>query len=149
MADESIKPWDRLPDEPKAAYARFLFFLTLGPGRTVQGAYREYCGEKKGTERPGSWTRESTRFRWLDRSRDWDIATHRKAVDEAASYLTALTTEIARTALATIKMGSKPGSRAWASILKTYETITSRIPDPLEPDGATKTFRPPRRGGGG
>ncbi len=68
------KPWDRLHHESTAAYARFLVYRNLGPGRSLLAAYRAVA--KKSTEKqqvPGTWTRDCSRFRWSERAHEWDV----------------------------------------------------------------------------
>jgi hypothetical protein len=72
-------PWDQLPDEPKGSYVRFLIYRNLGPvgpGRSLDRAYRS-LPRRKGVEgrqlAPGLWSRECQKYRWVERSHEWDV----------------------------------------------------------------------------
>ena len=69
-----VAPWDQLLDEPITAYRRFLVYRNLGPGRTLEKAYRATKGNKGQQESPpGSWTRNTTQYNWVERATAWDI----------------------------------------------------------------------------
>lgn len=82
---ECAPPWAQRPDESDEAYARFLLYRNLGPGRSLQLAYRTYLktfrnavpdatkGNKK-PQVPGHWGDDSARHKWGDRAAAWDIA---------------------------------------------------------------------------
>lgn len=70
MNDER-KPWEQLEDEPDRAYARFLVYLNMGPGRSVEKAIEAAKGEKR---RNGQWERDGSTFNWKDRATAFDIA---------------------------------------------------------------------------
>jgi hypothetical protein len=69
---EMAYAWDRLPNEPAAAYVPFLIYRNLGPGRTLERAYRATKGVRR-CRVPGSWQRESVAFQWADRASAWDV----------------------------------------------------------------------------
>ena len=75
MSDETeLKPWDQLPDEPITAYRRFLIYRDLGPGRSLEKAYRATKGNLAQGKKPtGAWTSDSTDFDWVNRATAWDI----------------------------------------------------------------------------
>src|SRR5262249_7646641 len=77
QAEARPSPWDRRPDETEPAYVRFLIFLSLGPARTLDGAYQifhERLGEKPArAQASGQWSRDSRRFGWVQRARAWDL----------------------------------------------------------------------------
>jgi len=68
---EERKPWEQLPDEPIVAYRRFLVYLYLGPGRSVEKA----AEAQKGTKRHigGAWKRDCSEYRWVERAAAYDI----------------------------------------------------------------------------
>src|SRR5512139_1011766 len=75
MADER-RPWDQLPDEPSAAYARFLVYRNLGAARSVDAAYHTGPSEaKRGKARRASsqWFEDSVHYQWPERAAAWDI----------------------------------------------------------------------------
>ena len=73
---EQLPP--RLPNEPEAAYQRFLSYCKLGMGRSVRAAYAAYREELEGSHEgqqdtkrprpPGQWQRQSVRFHWRERA---------------------------------------------------------------------------------
>jgi hypothetical protein len=69
--------WEQLPDEPTAAYARFLVYRNLGSGRTLDAAYAVYSSlpQPSAAPRPapGNWNRQSVRWRWVERCGLWDV----------------------------------------------------------------------------
>ncbi len=64
--------WDRKHGEPNLWYGRFELFRLLGPGRSVDGAFRV---EGKRTEgRAGaSWWRNYRAWEWQKRAEAWDV----------------------------------------------------------------------------
>lgn len=73
---------ERLPDESDEAYARFLLYLHLGPGRSIEAAYRLYytnrtsgAKAKNGDRRrrSGQWERDSRTYHWKERASKWDV----------------------------------------------------------------------------
>lgn len=80
MAD----PWDQLPNEPNEAYARFMMYRNMGPGRTLLAAYSAHVAtfrnaatdaikRQKTQQVPGHWGEDSARWRWGDRADAYDI----------------------------------------------------------------------------
>ncbi len=78
------KPWAQQPDEPGAAYARFLTYLHLGRTRTLEAAIAAWrsanpAKKREKTRAPskasisGTWAAESSRYEWVARARAWDI----------------------------------------------------------------------------
>lgn len=82
---DSREPWDRLPGEPKRAYAYFCAYRDLGLSRTLQAA------AAKGQVKVGYLGKLSSRWKWVHRADQWDAwqekernrAARRKAVLEA------------------------------------------------------------------
>lgn len=71
MSDER-RPWDQLPDEPDKAYACFLVYRDLGPGRSIDKAYQSVSKSSKG--RNGQWLYYSSVYHWPERASSWDVA---------------------------------------------------------------------------
>lgn len=73
-----IKPWEQggggADGETPRAYEVFVVFLTLGPKRTVGGAYNAvYRKGKEPAKKPdGTVQKWSSRFKWFERARLWD-----------------------------------------------------------------------------
>ena len=73
--------WDRLGDEPGVWYGRFEFFRLLGPGRSLDAAYRAWKeaqpqGTKgcRGARANRHWHTAAKRWQWLARAEAWDAA---------------------------------------------------------------------------
>jgi hypothetical protein len=71
------QPWDQLADEPLSSYWRFVLFLRLGRRRTLLKAYAAHLASDPRAvppkSVPGSWSRESARYRWFERARLFDL----------------------------------------------------------------------------
>lgn len=68
-------PWDQRDGEPAEAYARFLCYRNLGPGRSLVLAAQVHgggTGKRKKTP-DGHWGDESARHEWRARASAWDI----------------------------------------------------------------------------
>lgn len=71
--------WDQLENESNAAYARFLAYRNLGPGRTLQRAYESHKATLPAKKRNKTktftqqWANDSTQFRWVERATAWDV----------------------------------------------------------------------------
>lgn len=94
MSEERQRqPWDQLPEESKASYARFLTYRNLGRGRSVEKAYAQDSEKEKGSKRltSGLWYRESRANQWVDRAHAWDVAQlERQGEQTAVTYVAAL-----------------------------------------------------------
>ncbi|MCL4489174.1 MAG: hypothetical protein M1570_13740 [Chloroflexi bacterium] len=70
-------PWDQQEGEPDATYNRFLFYLGMGPSRSLRKAYCAYhdrpASEARHTQ-AGGWRFQSKRWRWVERVRAYDRA---------------------------------------------------------------------------
>jgi hypothetical protein len=76
------RPWDQQEGEPDDAFARFLVYLNIGPGRRLEDAF-----EQSRTGRPGrgrrtghgrqkaymAWVLEAERRHWRERAHAWDM----------------------------------------------------------------------------
>jgi hypothetical protein len=81
------EPWEQLRGEPKESYRRFLFYRNLGPGRSLNLAYRVYLAtvprdlatseeapkSPKKPHTPGNWKDDCERYNWSERGVEWDI----------------------------------------------------------------------------
>ena len=70
------KPWHKLPDEPNLWYDRFLAYLSLGPGRTIEKLYRLHCETHEtdlaGKRASSSWYVKARGWRWDARAAVYD-----------------------------------------------------------------------------
>jgi hypothetical protein len=82
MTDEQKAPWDQLEGEPSPAYARFLVYRNLGPGRSLERAYQAFLStiyqesaenRRKPPQLSGQWSDDSSRYGWVARAAAWDI----------------------------------------------------------------------------
>jgi hypothetical protein len=78
-----VQPWDQQPGEPDDAYARFLIYLNIGPGRRLEDAFeqsrtgRAGRGRRTGRGRQQAylaWFLEAERRRWRERAHAWDVS---------------------------------------------------------------------------
>ena len=68
---ENKQPWQRMPYERTLWYSRFEIFRSLGPGRTLEDAWRAL--EVKTAQHPSwRWYEVSKEFRWRERAEAWD-----------------------------------------------------------------------------
>lgn len=73
---DDVKPWDQLPDEPDRAYAWFLVYLNLGPGRSIEKAYQSAIASNRVKSRAsGQWSYYSSVYTWEARANAFDIET--------------------------------------------------------------------------
>ena len=81
MKDES-KLYERQFGEPNLWYARLVHFMEMGPGRSLDGCYREVMNAEraaKGRERlhsgarcPAAWRKRAKEFDWWARAEAYD-----------------------------------------------------------------------------
>lgn len=62
--------WERQDDETSIAYAAFLRFRDLGPGRSVLAAYNQ--NSHRARRAPGQWNKWASQHRWKQRAAAWD-----------------------------------------------------------------------------
>lgn len=143
---EGRKPWEQLADEPAEAYARFLQFLSLGPGRSIDAAYRLFTpvATNSGKSRrgatakkarvksdnrraSGTWTSDSTTYRWSERATAKDIedllTVNREVV---VVYLNTLKATVLKLLAAAQDVKVRP--RTWPAMLEGLMVIGSFIP---------------------
>lgn len=81
---------ERVPAESARAFRASCLYLSLGPGRSLDRAWRLSCAGSGGknlasTRRPGQWSRWSAKYHWVDRAAAYDQLTEkerRSAEDE-------------------------------------------------------------------
>lgn len=109
---QTPQPWDRLPDEPQAAYEAALTYFRLGIRRSIAAAGRHQSGkgpaEKGKGSAAGSFTRWSSRFRWTDR---------------AAAYDRHVADETARAQEQAIRSRAESAAEKWATRLEQYAEV--------------------------
>lgn len=145
---EEAKPWDRLPDEPVAAYTRFLIYRSMGPGRSVEAAYTTYAGppEEGGRRRvPGQWERDCATFRWVERASAWDVENLAETGKQAVlSFVAAIEVATAKALRALKRPEMEP--LTFEEAIKALDvlgklipaaTVRSLVPDAGPPPGAS------------
>lgn len=72
MPSESHNPWDRQPDEPSKAFAGFVIYRDLGPGRTLDAAFKASDPKRQDKVPHGGWTRWFSIHSWKARATAYD-----------------------------------------------------------------------------
>lgn len=68
-----MKPWHQMDGESVAAYRRFLLYLRLGKGRTLQALWQQVEAERNAQRTfPRSWSTLARKHEWDVRAREWD-----------------------------------------------------------------------------
>jgi hypothetical protein len=67
-------PWDPRDGEPPEAYARFLSYRNLGPGRSLALAESVHSGKRR-QKASGNWFDDSAQYDWVSRAVAWDVHT--------------------------------------------------------------------------
>jgi hypothetical protein len=132
MVDEQQgrKPWDKLPEEPDEAYARFLVFRNLGVGRTIDAAYatirtsaanraKSRKGKKSAkstTRASGQWFKDAATFHWAERAAAWDVEMLRVVVPETITAIFQAIDEFAKVTIETLRSG-KVKPRTWVQAI--------------------------------
>jgi hypothetical protein len=135
---EQHQLWDRLPDEPAAAYARFLCYRNLGPMRSIEAAYAAYAAEAeaipsrmgkapKGPKKPspGNWKADARQYRWRERAEAWDVHLFVEAGEQAVVEMVALVRALLRQVYGAM-MQSRP--KTWPEILESINVLREVIP---------------------
>src|SRR5579871_3562506 len=78
-AKKTKYPWDQQPEEPDAAYARFLVYRNLGPSRSIDAAYHSAgainaeAKRSKAKRASSTWFLEASQWNWQARAEAWDV----------------------------------------------------------------------------
>lgn len=75
-ADEELPPWYQRSDEPDEAYASFLEYLQIGPGRSVHRWFNDHSRTVFPVPPAGHYYDRAKRFQWKDRALAWDREVH-------------------------------------------------------------------------
>lgn len=117
LQTKQLNPWDQQPGEPSEAYARFLVYRNLGPGRSLDAAYgiANVGNRRKSSERSGTWQENATAHRWRERAARWDVAQLSVVVPSTAGVIFEAIAEFARQVLAEVQAGThKP--KSWTEV---------------------------------
>jgi len=130
---EGVRPWERQQGESPEAYTRFCCYLSLGPARSVDGAYQAYAassaeGDGAATKKraPGSWHREAREWRWADRATGHDVETLLARCRQTVALHVAVITELARSLIEGIR--SRQGQWSDEAILEGIDVLGRLIP---------------------
>lgn len=129
--------WDQLADESLVEYRRFCAFMSLGPTRTLDRAYRHYCkrlveGDEapaRGRQAPGNWHDNCRKNRWYERALAWDVSRLKANGNRAAVlYYHLLETLAAKAIRHATRRDVTPASDEWPQLVATARAIGQRLP---------------------
>ena len=144
MDDGQRQVWDQQPNEPRAAYVRFVVFRSLGPCRSValaaevaasnlnaaiqtqSGPKRRKNPKKSETISIRQWYDDSSEWNWSERACAWDLHVFAESCEQVQAAMTDLMRQIACKALESIVKGSAPAN--WPQILQTFEVLACHAP---------------------
>lgn len=69
-----MNEWDRQPGESSRDFSRFDLYRLLGPGRSVDAAFRVEAEEREGKRAGAGWRRAADKWNWQRRAEAWDTA---------------------------------------------------------------------------
>ena len=72
MATITPEPWQQQEGESSQAYAAFVAYRDMGPGRSVVETYRQIEGKPGAQQATGRWNKWAKDYRWAERARAWD-----------------------------------------------------------------------------
>ena len=109
----SSHPQDRRPHEPNKWYRRFLYYLELGPHRSLARAYREMANEERAAKErpllptsasvPEVWRKRAQQFDWRQRAESGDQEQRLQEL-EAVDHGRAQARELVAEAIETLKL---------------------------------------------
>jgi hypothetical protein len=146
----TVHPWDRREGESEADYAKFMAYLSLGPTRTINTAYRSFVGVVAGPDKtgrrskypPGSWLALSSRWEWVERTAAWDTHNLRAAALRIAKLWVAGVEVLARKAFRSAKQYN-PGDKPWAAVLDTFKVVSANLSfEAIQGACASETYSP-------
>ncbi len=122
--------WERLPNEPESAYARFLVYRNLGLGRTLHAAYGAVCRAKESQPKvhlPINWKRESKEHRWPERARAWDVFVLLETGNESVKSYVKLIALFAKNALESLEDGKAMKPMTFDEAVKALDILSKVI----------------------
>lgn len=115
--------WDQQPNESNAAYARFLAYRNLGPGRTLERAAQQ---NPRNSNSIATYERDSSTHNWVERATAWDVANLLVQGKRAATLYVAAVERAAERLLEALESGVKPDD--FNSITKALELLSKLFP---------------------
>lgn len=141
FADPDRAPWDQKKGEPDKWHSWFLIYRNLGPGRSVDLAYRFFVGEspaKKHQKRQpprkcsGEWSEASRLWSWPARAIAWDIANLQQHGQKIVTLQLAILERYALKILAALD-DERAKPKNWREITEAMKTLGTFIsPEILE-----------------
>lgn len=137
--------WERLPEEPEVAYARFLVYRNLGPARSLDAAYRSTAAKRdKSRSAPGSklprvsgqWQSDCSQYNWVERATAWDIAQLEAIVPGSIATIFKVIDEFAKATLQAIQAG-KAKPKNWAQVMEAVNALSNFITPEAASDAIT------------
>lgn len=122
-----VQLWDQQPGEPDAAFKRFLVYLYLGPGRTLNSAYRRSVPASDRVESrraTGTWHADSRQWNWMQRADAFDIYNLRRHGQRA---IIAYVRRICRLSDKLDRALRKIKPETWEECLETHRVIGQDI----------------------
>jgi hypothetical protein len=140
--------WDQLPNEPDAAYNRFLVYRNLGPGRSLQSAWAAQNGtkRKKSERMSGQWRDDSAAHRWVERANAWDGYQLQQAGAATVHNWINILSGIAGKTLEAINEGVKPDN--WSGVIQSAQVLGAHI-SPEAVNALAELYRSSGNGGEG
>jgi hypothetical protein len=130
MSDRAApSPLERLPGESPRAFAAFLAYRDLGPGRSVVEAYRQRESKAGAKQASGRWNAWAARFDWPDRVTAYDAHMERVRQRAREAEAAAYAGEMERRRLQQIEDAWADGEalRAKARALLDWPLTTERV----------------------
>lgn len=150
MDETERKKWDQLENEPDRAYARFLVYLHLGPGRSIEKAYQSEENGRKRKSSSGTWNDDSANYLWVERAAAFDVEKlSERGAEVVVNWVQAII-GLSRMALEEVESG-KHRPRNVEQLLEVVNVLSSFItPEVIEAsrDMAGGDFGKPKETGG-
>lgn len=114
MSSKKTKPWERGINEPSKWYGRFVYYLELGPERTLELAHSMWwdstnatINRKRGKPRkpPITWYEQAKAWDWKARAAKWDDNNRDAVLREAAHAQEDMIRRHLQIALSLIRIG--------------------------------------------
>jgi hypothetical protein len=125
------QPWEKMQGEPSEHYAWFLAYRNLGPGRSVDAAYKLTINKRLKARKPkkasGDWSKACAEWNWVDRAVQWDIAMLTDAGLKVMALFTASLEAYAGKVLAALQ-DDRNRPRGWAGAVEGMRTLANFIP---------------------
>lgn len=123
--------WEKMQGEPAEHYVWFLAYRNLGPGRSVDAAYkltvRKGLKKQKPKTASGKWSEACADWNWPERAVQWDIAMLTDAGLKVMAIFTASLEAYAAKVLAALQ-DERNRPRGWTGAVEGMRTLANFIP---------------------